>query len=557
MGAPDSGSPQTPRRASGRLRTRRRRAQGSAQGRRALLRSGARGRYRGPVQSRVDVCERTRRGARRRRRCVAVHAWRRRADTPTRRGRSRSSATNAGALPDCMGSPEPPWVDAGARHGRRPRSLRRPAGLESRRSPTSWRRSRRATRSIRGSRLSVIPVESNFEPRALSARNARGLMQLDPGNRGPVQRRERVRRARQPAWRPGVSALASRILSRARFRLPSPRTTPAKRRSTGTAAFRRIRKRRTTCGACCGCFAAIGILTIPAIVDPSPILAPAPSSGQGRRPQCPCSRAKSGMRARIRRRVPGPGVLLARAMPSRTTPSRRSNASRGRSLPSGPSSARARRLSVQGNGIRRRRRNAHRHEFARAARSARSRRASRCSAILLPASGKDQVAGQGSEDGSRSNPDSDLALLKIDGPPLPALKLARFRHGPGRPVRTVHRVSDRARARSAHPATHRGMIAAISPIAIPQGRSAELDAQVIRRLTSGAYPVFQLDATAYPGNSGSPVYDPESGRGPRHHQHGVRQGHEGNCTDATQRDHLCRARRSTCRTFWTRRGNTN
>jgi S1-C subfamily serine protease len=55
------------------------------------------------------------------------------------------------------------------------------------------------------------------------------------------------------------------------------------------------------------------------------------------------------------------------------------------------------------------------------------------------------------------------------------------------------------------------MVAAISPIAIPQARSAELDAQVIRRLTTGAYPVFQLDATAYPGNSGSPLYDPESG----------------------------------------------
>jgi S1-C subfamily serine protease len=63
----------------------------------------------------------------------------------------------------------------------------------------------------------------------------------------------------------------------------------------------------------------------------------------------------------------------------------------------------------------------------------------------------------------------------------------------------------------AHPATHRGMVAAISPIAIPQARSAELESQVIRRLASGAYPIFQLDATAYPGNSGSPVYDPASG----------------------------------------------
>ena len=61
------------------------------------------------------------------------------------------------------------------------------------------------------------------------------------------------------------------------------------------------------------------------------------------------------------------------------------------------------------------------------------------------------------------------------------------------------------------PATHRGMIAAVTPIAIPQGRAGELNAAVIRRLASGAFPVFQLDATAYPGNSGSPVYDPATG----------------------------------------------
>jgi len=33
---------------------------------------------------------------------------------------------------------------------------------------------------------------------------------------------------------------------------------------------------------------------------------------------------------------------------------------------------------------------------------------------------------------------------------------------------------------------------------------------VIHRLAEGSFNIFQLDATAYPGNSGSPVYDPES-----------------------------------------------
>ena len=55
------------------------------------------------------------------------------------------------------------------------------------------------------------------------------------------------------------------------------------------------------------------------------------------------------------------------------------------------------------------------------------------------------------------------------------------------------------------------MVAAITPIAIPPANATQLDPRMIRQLTSGAFPVFQLDATAYPGNSGSPVYTPATG----------------------------------------------
>lgn len=106
--------------------------------------------------------------------------------------------------------------------------------------------------------------------------------------------------------------------------------------------------------------------------------------------------------------------------------------------------------------------------------------------------------------------DADLALLKLSGEPLPPLKLGKssvVREGQeilmtGYPIGAIL---------GPIPATHRGMIAAITPIAIPQGRASELNAAVIRRLATGAFPVFQLDATAYPGNSGSPVYDPVTG----------------------------------------------
>lgn len=61
-----------------------------------------------------------------------------------------------------------------------------------------------------------------------------------------------------------------------------------------------------------------------------------------------------------------------------------------------------------------------------------------------------------------------------------------------------------------HPATHRGIIAAQTPVAIPADNSANLHAAAIRRL-GAPYLVYQLDATAYPGNSGSPLYLPHSG----------------------------------------------
>jgi S1-C subfamily serine protease len=105
---------------------------------------------------------------------------------------------------------------------------------------------------------------------------------------------------------------------------------------------------------------------------------------------------------------------------------------------------------------------------------------------------------------------SDLALLKISGAPLPALAVratASEREGQdvlftGFPIGAVL---------GPFPATHRGMISVVTPIAIPQGRASDLDPATVRRLAAGSFPVLQLDATAYPGHSGSPVYDPATG----------------------------------------------
>jgi serine protease Do len=109
-----------------------------------------------------------------------------------------------------------------------------------------------------------------------------------------------------------------------------------------------------------------------------------------------------------------------------------------------------------------------------------------------------------------SDPRHDVAVLKISGDPLPStLTLGdsdKVREGElyaftGFPIGVVLGL---------HPVTHRGLISSITPIAIPMPASGELNDTVIDRLRN-PFDVFQLDATAYPGNSGSPLYDPATG----------------------------------------------
>ncbi|HEY7787595.1 MAG TPA: serine protease [Casimicrobiaceae bacterium] len=108
------------------------------------------------------------------------------------------------------------------------------------------------------------------------------------------------------------------------------------------------------------------------------------------------------------------------------------------------------------------------------------------------------------------DPGMDLALLKLDGDPLPALKLGDSdKVGEGQEILITG--FPLGGVLGPYAATHHGMISAITPIAIPQGRAADLNPALVHRLTSGSFPVFQLDATAYPGNSGSPIYDPDTG----------------------------------------------
>ena len=104
----------------------------------------------------------------------------------------------------------------------------------------------------------------------------------------------------------------------------------------------------------------------------------------------------------------------------------------------------------------------------------------------------------------------DLARLRIKGTPLPALRLGdsgKVREGTalafmGFPLGMVLGLNH---------VTHRCIVSAITPLATPAMGARQLDSKTARQLQQPGYAVFQLDGTAYPGSSGSPLFDPATG----------------------------------------------
>ena len=104
----------------------------------------------------------------------------------------------------------------------------------------------------------------------------------------------------------------------------------------------------------------------------------------------------------------------------------------------------------------------------------------------------------------------DLALLRFDGEPAPFLSLRdsnTVREGQpvalmGFPIGGVLGFS---------PVTHRAMVSSITPIVLPAATGQLLSEKSIRSIREGSFNIFQLDGTAYPGNSGGPVFDADSG----------------------------------------------
>ncbi len=131
-------------------------------------------------------------------------------------------------------------------------------------------------------------------------------------------------------------------------------------------------------------------------------------------------------------------------------------------------------------------------------------------AVLLP-QGPDrpgEVRGARLLDSDRNH---DLALLKIDGPALPALTLGAAALSPegtavvllGFPIGGVLGFA---------PVTHRGIVSSLTRIALPAVTAQQLTASALARIREGPFEIYQLDAVAYPGNSGGPLLNAETGQ---------------------------------------------
>ena len=105
----------------------------------------------------------------------------------------------------------------------------------------------------------------------------------------------------------------------------------------------------------------------------------------------------------------------------------------------------------------------------------------------------------------------DLALLKFDGGGLQPLTLGAVelaREGSsvaftGYPIGGILGFS---------PVTHQGIISSVARIALPAATAQQLNERTLSRLREGPFEIYQIDAVAYPGNSGGPVFDVHSGQ---------------------------------------------
>lgn len=104
---------------------------------------------------------------------------------------------------------------------------------------------------------------------------------------------------------------------------------------------------------------------------------------------------------------------------------------------------------------------------------------------------------------------ADVALIEINAK-LPMLPLAKKSHQAPAATQVMISGLPIGSVLGLYTATHIGYVSAYVPQAIPQSNASQLSIEMIKRLRDPLF-VYQLDVTAYPGNSGSPVIDVQTG----------------------------------------------
>lgn len=104
----------------------------------------------------------------------------------------------------------------------------------------------------------------------------------------------------------------------------------------------------------------------------------------------------------------------------------------------------------------------------------------------------------------------DLALMRFEGAAAPAMRIRdSSTTREGQAVAFMGFPIGGALGFSA--VTHRALISSITPASMPTPTARALNESTIRGVRAGPFDIFQLDGTAYPGNSGGPLFDPDSG----------------------------------------------
>ena len=104
----------------------------------------------------------------------------------------------------------------------------------------------------------------------------------------------------------------------------------------------------------------------------------------------------------------------------------------------------------------------------------------------------------------------DLALLRFVGAPAPPV-VVRDSDGVREGQSVAFMGFPIGGALGFSPVTHRGMVSSITPAVMPAPTARQLSESTIRSARAGSFDIFQLDGTAYPGNSGGPLFDPDKG----------------------------------------------